>query len=91
MPRLRAGFRPTNALCLRCAERGLSPIVCRSLVLPTSAERVPAPTHLRQRASLLAAEPVVTTRRFLVPTRRYVALAQVTSPSDGLPDPSSSS
>jgi len=41
-------------------------------------------------ASLLTAEPVVTTCRSSVPTRSYVALAQVMAPSDGLSDPSSS-
>jgi len=60
-----------------------TPSLFGAIVIPCANPPVPV-------ASLLPAEPVVTTRRSSVPTRSYVALAQVTSPSDGLPDPSSS-
>ena len=59
-----------------------APSLVGAIVIPCANPPVPV-------ASLLAAEPVVTTRRSSVPTRSYVALAQVMAPSDGLPDPSS--
>jgi hypothetical protein len=43
-----------SALCGHCATRRLPPIVCRSLMLPAPFGRLPAPTYLAQRASLLA-------------------------------------
>ena len=43
-----------SALCGHCATRRLPAIVCRSLVLHAPFGRLPAPTHLAQRASLLA-------------------------------------
>ena len=87
---LPARFRPREPRCVHRDRHGLTPNVRRSLVLPTRSTPLPAPTHLCQRASLLAAKPVVTTRRSPAPTWSCVPLAQVTSPSDGLPGPSSS-
>ena len=83
-------FARESLPCAHRDRRDLSPIVCRSLVLPTRSTPDPCANPLAQRASLLAAKPVVTTRRSPAPTWSCVPLAQVTSPSDGLPDPSSS-
>ena len=83
------GVRRCERCRAPCNVRRLPLIVRRSLVLPTRSTPAPAPIPLAQRASLLAAEPAVTTRRSPAPTWSCVALAQVTSPSDGLPDPSS--
>jgi hypothetical protein len=84
------GVRRCERCRAPCNVRRLPLIVRRSLVLPTRSTPAPAPIPLAQRASLLAAEPAVTTRRSPAPTWRCVPLAQVTSPSDGLPDPSAS-
>ena len=60
-----------------------APSLVGAIVIPCANPPVPV-------ASLLVAEPVVTTRRSSVPTVSYVVLAQVMAPSDGFPDPSSS-
>jgi hypothetical protein len=83
--RLPVGVRLCERSRVPCNVRRLPPIVCRSLVLLTRSVRLPAPTSLAQRASLLAAEPVVTTRRSPVPTTGYAAPTQVVPASDGLP------
>ena len=84
------GVRRCERCRVPCDMRQLPSIVCRSPVLPPQSAWARAPTSLAQRASLLAAEPVVTTRPSPAPTWSYVGLAQVTSPSDGLLAPSSS-
>jgi len=75
-----------SALCGHRATRRLPPMVCRSLALPTPFGGLPAPTHLAQRASLLAGT-ASDVRAFPYRCAKLAAFRQVTqrsNPRDGL-------
>ena len=75
-----------SALCGHCATRRLPPIVCRSLLLHAPFGRLPAPTHLAQRASSQAGT-ASDVRAFPYRCAKLAAFRQVTqrsNPRDGL-------
>jgi hypothetical protein len=84
-------------VCARRAACGIHEASSRRPIAMAPASAIPAATLPAQSgstpapiaSSLPRREPVVTTRTMPQPTRTDRWLAQVTTPSDGLPDPSS--
>ena len=87
----------TKYVCARRASCGIHEASSRRPIAMAPASAIPAATLSAQSgstpapiaSSLPRRRPVVTTRTMPQPTRTDRWLAQVTTPSDGLPDPSS--